>query len=69
VIRLLNTTVHVESRSLFCNALNTSATPASPECVAMRICSMYLCDNKVNSMFKSSFKVGGAVLGFGRGGL
>lgn len=42
VIRLLNTTVHVESRRRFCNARNTSATPASPECVATRICSMYL---------------------------
>jgi hypothetical protein len=42
VIKLLNTTVHVESRSRFCNARNTSATPCSPECVAIRICSMYL---------------------------
>lgn len=41
MIKLLNTTVHVESRSLFCNALNTSPTPASPECVAIRMCSMY----------------------------
>jgi hypothetical protein len=31
VIKLLNTTVHVESRSRFCNARNTSATPCSPE--------------------------------------
>lgn len=42
VIKLLNTTVHVESRSRFCNARNTSATPASPEWVAIKICSMYL---------------------------
>jgi len=42
VIKLLKTTVHVESRSLFCSTRNTSATPASPECVAMRICSIYL---------------------------
>lgn len=41
VIKLLKTTVHVESRSRCCNALNTSPTPASPACVATRICSMY----------------------------
>ena len=38
----LKTIVHVESLSLFCNALNISATPASPACVATRICSTYL---------------------------
>lgn len=38
----LNTIVHVESRSLFCKARNISATPASPACVATRICSTYL---------------------------
>lgn len=38
----LNTIVHVESRNLFCNARNISATPASPACVATRICSTYL---------------------------
>jgi hypothetical protein len=42
VIKLLNTTVHVESRKRFCSARNTSATPASPECVAIKMCSMYL---------------------------
>lgn len=42
VIRLLNTTVHVESRSRCCNDRNTSATPCSPEWVAIKICSMYL---------------------------
>jgi hypothetical protein len=41
VMRLLNTTVHVESRRRFCNDRNTSATPYSPEWVAIRICSMY----------------------------
>src|ERR1700760_3878058 len=41
-MRALNTMVHVESRNRFCNARKTSATPASPECVAIRICSMYL---------------------------
>ncbi len=37
----LKTIVHVESRSLFCKARNISATPASPACVATRICSTY----------------------------
>lgn len=37
----LKTIVHVESRSLFCKARNISATPASPVCVATRICSTY----------------------------
>lgn len=41
VMRLLKTTVHVESRRRFCSDRKTSATPCSPECVAMRICSMY----------------------------
>lgn len=41
VIKLLNTTVHVESRSRFCKERKTSATPASPECVAIRMCSIY----------------------------
>jgi len=41
VIRLLKTTVHVASRRRYCSALNTSPTPASPECVATRMCSMY----------------------------
>ena len=38
----LNTIVHVESRSRFCNARKISATPASPACVATRMCSTYL---------------------------
>lgn len=37
----LNTIVHVESRSRFCNARKISATPASPAWVATRICSTY----------------------------
>lgn len=41
VMRLLSTTVHVVSRSLCCRARKTSPTPASPECVATRMCSMY----------------------------
>lgn len=41
VIKLLKTTVHVESRSRCCSALKTSPTPASPACVATRMCSMY----------------------------
>ena len=41
MIKLLKTMVHVESRSRYCSALNTSPTPASPACVAIRICSMY----------------------------
>lgn len=41
VIKLLKTTVHVESRSRYCSARNTSPTPASPACVATRMCSMY----------------------------
>lgn len=42
MISALKTMVHVESRSLFCNALKISATPASPACVATSICSTYL---------------------------
>jgi hypothetical protein len=42
VMRPLNTIVHVESRSRYCSARMTSPTPASPECVATRMCSMYL---------------------------
>jgi hypothetical protein len=41
VMRLLNTTVHVESRRRFCNDRKTSATPYSPEWVATRMCSIY----------------------------
>lgn len=41
VIRLLKTTVHVESLSRCCRDRKTSPTPASSECVAMRMCSMY----------------------------
>lgn len=41
VIKLLKTTVHVESRNRWWSARNTSPTPASPECVATRMCSMY----------------------------
>lgn len=41
MIRALKTMVQVESRSLFCNARNISATPASPACVATSICSTY----------------------------
>lgn len=49
VTKLLNTTVHVESRNRFCKARNTSPTPASPECVAIRICSMYLCSSRISA--------------------
>ena len=42
VIKLLKTTVHVESLKRCCRALKTSPTPASPAWVAMRMCSMYL---------------------------
>jgi hypothetical protein len=42
VMRPLNTMVHVESRSRYCSARMTSPTPASPEWVATRMCSMYL---------------------------
>ena len=38
----LKTIVHVESLNLFCSARKTSATPASPACVATKICSTYL---------------------------
>lgn len=38
----LKTIVHVESLNLFCKARKTSATPASPACVATNICSTYL---------------------------
>lgn len=41
VIRLLKTTVHVESRNRNCSARKTSPTPASPACVATRMCSIY----------------------------
>lgn len=41
VIRPLKTTVHVESRRRYCSARKTSPTPASPEWVATRMCSMY----------------------------
>lgn len=41
VIKLLNTTVHVESLKRFCSDRKTSATPYSPEWVATRMCSMY----------------------------
>ena len=41
-IRLLNTIVHVESRNRFVRARKISATPASPACVATRMCSIYL---------------------------
>ena len=37
----LKTMVHVESRNLFCIDRKTSATPASPACVATRMCSTY----------------------------
>lgn len=40
-IRDLNTIVHVESLSLFCKVRNISATPASPACVATKMCSIY----------------------------
>ena len=42
VMRPLKTTVHVESRRRNCRARKTSEIPASPECVATRMCSMYL---------------------------
>lgn len=38
----LKTMVHVESRSRSLSVRKTSATPASPECVARRMCSTYL---------------------------
>jgi hypothetical protein len=57
VIKLLNTTVHVESLSRFCKARNTSATPASPECVAIRMCSMYLFERKGQFDFRRSRSV------------
>jgi hypothetical protein len=41
-MRPLRTTVHVESRRRYCSARKTWPTPSSPECVATRICSMYL---------------------------
>ena len=41
MIKPLKTIVHVESRNRFVNVRNTSATPASPACVAMRMCSTY----------------------------
>jgi hypothetical protein len=41
MIKLLNTMVHVESRSRFVRARKISATPASPACVATRMCSTY----------------------------
>ena len=70
VIKLLNTTVHVESLSLFCNARKTSATPASPEWVAIRICSIYLCDkNSQLDSWASSVGVAAFILGFWRRGL
>jgi len=42
MIRLLKTMVHVESRRRLVRARNISATPASPACVATKICSTYL---------------------------
>jgi hypothetical protein len=68
VIKLLNTTVHVESRNRFCKARKTSATPASPECVAIRICSMYLC-NKGSVRPQSGHGSGRLVLGLWRSSL
>jgi len=41
MIRLLKTMVHVESRRRFVSARKISATPASPACVATRMCSTY----------------------------
>src|SRR5262249_35587563 len=41
VMRLLKTTVHVESRRRSCRARKTSPTPASPAWVATRMCSIY----------------------------
>lgn len=38
----LKAMVHVESRSRFSSVRKTSARPASPECVASRMCSTYL---------------------------
>lgn len=62
VIRLLNTTVHVESRSLFCSARKTSATPASPECVAIRMCSIYLVEKLSQSFGTVTCKRDGGLL-------
>ena len=42
IIKLLKTMVHVESRRRLVRARKISATPASPACVATRICSTYL---------------------------
>jgi hypothetical protein len=42
MIKLLKTMVHVESRSRFVRARKISATPASPACVATKMCSTYL---------------------------
>lgn len=42
MIKLLKTMVHVESRRRLVRARKISATPASPACVATRMCSTYL---------------------------
>lgn len=55
MISALNTIVHVESRSLFCIALNISATPASPAWVATRMCSTYLAFGAANLIFVPPF--------------
>jgi hypothetical protein len=65
VIRLLNTTVHVESRRRFCKTLNTSATPCSPECVAIKMCSMYLCNNMGQLTDRGRGLVGGPYFDLG----
>jgi hypothetical protein len=41
MIMLLKTMVHVESRRRFVRARKISATPASPACVATKMCSTY----------------------------
>lgn len=55
MIRALKTMVHVESRSRFCKALNISATPASPACVATSMCSTYLALGAASLIFVPPF--------------
>lgn len=64
MIKLLNTTVHVESRRRFCKARKISATPASPECVAIRMCSMYLCKSQLFAYWRI-VRLDGLYLDFG----
>lgn len=64
----LNTIVHVESRIRSWRVRKTSATPASPVRVAMRICSTYLSFGTANcalNQYKSVKKISRADLEFG----